>query len=50
VLEVGDRTPGDRAIYPDDDLAIAPLPEGTPSRDASGPRLRFLHKDGTPYE
>lgn len=38
-LEVGDRTPGDEAVYPDDDLA-ARLHEG---------RWVFLHKDGTPY-
>ncbi len=39
-LEIGDRTPGDRVIYPDDDL-LAKL-------DADG-RWRVLHKDGTPY-
>ena len=50
LLEVGDRTPGDVAEYPDDDLAILPAVPGTPSRDASGPRLRFVHKDGTTYE
>jgi uncharacterized cupin superfamily protein len=49
VLEIGDRTPGDIAEYPHDDLAIISDP-GTPSRDTSGPRLRFAHKDGTPYE
>jgi uncharacterized cupin superfamily protein len=38
-LEVGDRTPGDAAAYPDDDLAVA---------DVDG-RWRFTHKDGTPY-
>jgi uncharacterized cupin superfamily protein len=39
-LEIGDRTPGDEASYPDDDLAAR--------LDASG-RWVFLHKDGTPY-
>jgi uncharacterized cupin superfamily protein len=39
-LEVGDRTPGDSAVYPDDDIQA--------STDASG-RWRFTHKDGTPY-
>lgn len=39
-LEVGDRTPGDEASYPDDDLAA--------KFDASGQWV-FLHKDGTPY-
>jgi uncharacterized cupin superfamily protein len=39
-LEVGDRTPGDEAFYPDDDIHA-----GT---DPSGQR-RFTHKDGTPY-
>ncbi len=38
-LEVGDRTPGDEGIYPDDDLK-ALLVEG---------KWRFAHKDGTPY-
>ncbi len=38
-LEVGDRSPGDAATYPDDDLR-AELVDG---------RWRFLHKDGTPY-
>jgi uncharacterized cupin superfamily protein len=37
-LEIGDRTPGDEASYPDDDLAAA--------RDGAG--WRFVHKDGTP--
>jgi uncharacterized cupin superfamily protein len=48
LLEVGDRTPGDVADYPDDDLAVVPDTDGR-ARDASGPRLRFAHKDGTPY-
>jgi uncharacterized cupin superfamily protein len=38
-LEVGDRTPGDEGIYPDDDLE-ALLVEG---------KWAFAHKDGTPY-
>ncbi len=38
-LEVGDRTPGDESIYPDDDLR-AHLVGGVWS---------FTHKDGTPY-
>ncbi len=38
-LEVGDCTPGDGALYPDDDLAVSTL----------GGKLRFFHKDGTPY-
>ena len=38
-LEVGDRTPGDEASYPDDDLK-AMLVEGG---------WKFIHKDGTPY-
>ncbi|HOF51380.1 MAG TPA: cupin domain-containing protein [Rhodoferax sp.] len=38
-LEVGDRTPGDAATYPDDDLQ-ATLVEGS---------WKFAHKDGTPY-
>jgi uncharacterized cupin superfamily protein len=38
-LEVGDRTPGDEATYPDDDIA-AQLVDG---------QWRFFHKDGTAY-
>jgi uncharacterized cupin superfamily protein len=38
-LEIGDRQPGDRVEYPDDDLAIA---------FADG-RARVTHKDGTSY-
>jgi uncharacterized cupin superfamily protein len=39
-LEVGDRTPGDKGSYPDDDLK-ALLVEG---------KWKFVHKDGKPYE
>jgi uncharacterized cupin superfamily protein len=39
-LEIGDRTPGDSVVYPDDDIAA-----GT---DAAGQR-RFTRKDGTSY-
>lgn len=39
-LEVGDRTPGDSATYPDDDLVAA--------MDDNG-QWRFTHKDGSPY-
>lgn len=38
-LEIGDRTPGDEALYPDDDIQ-AVLVNGT---------WRFAHKDGSPY-
>lgn len=38
-LEIGDRTPGDEVVYPDDDIQ-ALLADG---------RWRFTHKDGTPY-
>jgi uncharacterized cupin superfamily protein len=38
-LEIGDRTPGETAIYPDDDIAMA---------NVDG-KYRFTHKDGTPY-
>ncbi len=38
-LEVGDRTEGDEADYPDIDMQF---------RQVEGER-RFLHKDGTPY-
>lgn len=38
-LEIGDRTAGDEASYPDDDLR-ASLVEG---------KWLFTHKDGTPY-
>lgn len=39
-LEVGDRSAGDAAAYPDDDIQAM--------LDATG-RWRFAHKDGTPY-
>ena len=38
-LEIGDRTPGDEALYPDDDIS-ASLVDGS---------WQFTHKDGTPY-
>jgi uncharacterized cupin superfamily protein len=38
-LEIGDRTPGDRVVYPDDDLEAA-------FRDGE---FSFRHKDGSPY-
>ena len=38
-LEIGDRTPGDSVVYPDDDIALAVI-DG---------RMRFTHKDGRPY-
>lgn len=38
-LEIGDRTPGELAIYPDDDIR-ATLVDGT---------WHFTHKDGTQY-
>ncbi|PMB19605.1 cupin [Fischerella thermalis CCMEE 5319] len=40
-LEVGDRTPNDQAIYPDDDLTTKASPDGKS-------RI-FAHKDGTLY-
>jgi len=40
-LEIGDRTAGDSASYPDDDLVTIKSPDGQ-SRV-------FVHKDGTPY-
>ena len=39
-LEIGDRSPGDQATYPDDDI-LAVLTQG---------RWRYTRKDGTPYE
>jgi uncharacterized cupin superfamily protein len=38
-LEIGDRTPGDGASYPDDDLQAVMGADG----------WRYLRKDGTPY-
>ena len=38
-LEVGDRTPGDEAVYPDDDLKAT---------EVNGVWV-FTHKDGAPY-
>jgi uncharacterized cupin superfamily protein len=40
IIEVGDRTPGDAATYPDDDLKAEYTPNGT---------YRFTRKDGTEY-
>jgi uncharacterized cupin superfamily protein len=40
LLEVGDRTPGDGASYPDDDLKAEVTPEGT---------YRFTKRDGSAY-
>ena len=39
-LEVGDRTAGDAATYPDDDIQAEMLGVG---------KWRFTRKDGTPY-
>jgi uncharacterized cupin superfamily protein len=39
-LEIGDRTPGDSATYPDDDLVAVAKPAGG---------WLFTRKDGTPY-
>jgi uncharacterized cupin superfamily protein len=38
-LEIGDRTPGEEVIYPDDDLQLGTV----------AGRPRYLHKDGRPY-
>jgi len=38
-LEVGDRTPGERASYPDDDIEAVQI----------NGQWRFARKDGTPY-
>ncbi|HTT40951.1 MAG TPA: cupin domain-containing protein [Burkholderiales bacterium] len=40
VLEVGDRTAGDSAVYPDDDIRIERHADGTWS---------YTREDGTPY-
>lgn len=39
-LEIGDRSAGDEASYPHDDLKAALGPDG---------RWAFTHKDGRPY-
>jgi len=39
-LEVGDRTLGDEAAYPDDDIVAVKTPDGT---------RKFTRKDGTAY-
>ena len=41
LLEIGDRAPGESVTYPDDDIALAPGPDGRP---------RFTRKDGTPFD
>ena len=40
ILEIGDRTKGDEARYPRDDLRAVMGKDG---------RWQFMHKDGTPY-
>ena len=40
ILEVGDRTPGDSASYPDDDLVAVQGADG---------KWQYRKKDGTPY-
>ena len=39
-LEVGDRTPGDEVVYPDDDIVAIKTADGT---------RKFTRKDCTPY-
>lgn len=39
-LEIGDRTPSDYAVYPNDDLAFGKAPDGS---------WILTHKDGRPY-
>lgn len=39
-LEIGDRTLGDEASYPDDDIVAIKTSDGS---------RKFTHKDGTPY-
>ena len=39
-LEIGDRTPGDYATYPQDDLAFTQRADGS---------WELTHKDGTSY-
>ena len=39
-LEIGDRTPGDKPVYPDDDISAKYGADGT---------WTFTHKDGTAY-
>ena len=39
-LEIGDRTPGESASYPDDDLEVVMGPDG---------QWQYRRKDGTPY-
>ena len=39
-LEIGDRTPGETATYPDDDIAMRTSPDG---------KMQFTRKDGTPF-
>lgn len=38
-LEIGDRTPGDSAVWPDDDLQVIEI----------AGKKRMAHRDGTPY-
>ncbi len=38
-MEIGDRLPGDKVVFPDDDLAV----------EKKDGKRTFFHKDGTPY-
>ncbi len=38
-LEIGDRTPGEQVMYPDDDLQVIQV----------AGKAQYTHKDGTPY-
>ncbi len=40
-LEIGDRIPGDSAVYPNDDIQVAAGPDGN---------WVFTRKDGSPFE
>ena len=40
ILEIGDRTPGDEVVYPEDDLHAVQETDGS---------WRLTHKDGRPY-
>ena len=47
-LEVGDRTPGDSAIWPDDDLQIIDIAGKKPSRIVTARRIDLPGCDAAP--
>jgi uncharacterized cupin superfamily protein len=51
MIEIGDRTPADTAIYPEPNIDLyAAQPQQQEQNDSKPPQYQFYHKDGRPYE